>query len=195
MRRDYLRAIETIDFYQYSDLPIKLSQFRVLNTPERQLMEKRIKSNDKKMIKILAYCLMPNHIHFLLQQIKTNGISRFMSNFTNSYTRYFNSRHRRKGHLFQAAFNAVRIETDEQLLHVSRYIHLNPVVSYLIHEKDINQYQWSSYSEYLALSSHNICDKDLVLSQFSSAQKYQKFVLDQIDYGKRLEAIKHLRLD
>lgn len=192
IRRDHLRAIETIDFYRYSDWPIKLSKFRVLNIEEKQLLEKRIKSESKKMVRLLSYCLMPNHIHFLLQQIKDKGISRFMSNFTNSYTRYFNVRHRRKGHLFQSMFKAVRIETNEQLLHVSRYIHLNPVISYIINEKEINKYEWSSYPEFLGVSPFEICDPDLILSQFSSPQEFQKFVLDQVDYGKRLEAIKHL---
>lgn len=192
IRKDHLRAIETIDFYRYSDWPIKLSKFRVLNIEEKQLLEKRIKSESKKMVRLLSYCLMPNHIHFLLQQTKDKGISRFMSNFTNSYTRYFNVRHQRKGHLFQSMFKAVRLETNEQLLHVSRYIHLNPVVSYIINEKEINKYEWSSYPEFLGLSPFEICDPDLILSQFSSPQEFQKFVLDQADYGKRLEAIKHL---
>lgn len=195
IRKDYLRAVEAIEFYQYSNLPTKLSKFRVLNKTDKQLLEKGIKSNNKKLVKLLAYCLMPNHIHFLLQQVKDNGVSKFMSNFTNSYTRYFNLRNTRKGHLFQDVFKAVRIETDEQLLHISRYIHLNPVVSYVINEKNIDKYEWFSYPEYLGLAPQEICDKDLVLSQFPSVKKYQEFVLDQVEYGKKLEAIKHLTFD
>lgn len=191
-KNGYLRAIETMDFYQYSNVPFRLSKFRTLNRSDRELWEKELKTTNKKLVNILAYCLMPNHIHFLLQQLEEDGLSRFMSNFSNSYTRYFNTLNEREGHLFSAMFKAVRIENDEQLLHVSRYIHLNPVVSYLIKKEKIAEFAWSSFPEYLGKTDKNLCHKEIILSQFPSSQKYKEFVLDQVDYGKKLEAIKHL---
>ena len=76
-------------------------------------------------MEIICYCLMPNHLHLLLRQLMDGGISKFMSNFANSYTRYFNTKSKRKGPVFEGKFKAKRIETDEQLLHLSRHIHLN----------------------------------------------------------------------
>ena len=71
-----------------------------------------------------------------------------MAKTTSGFSHYFNLRHERVGHLFQGNFGAVRIENEEQLVHVSRYIHLNPVSSYLIRIEDIDDYEYSSFPEY-----------------------------------------------
>jgi putative transposase len=84
------------------------------------------------------------------------------------------------------------VETDEQLIHLSRYIHLNPVSSSIIPENMINNYPWSSYPEYLFLSIDGITEKELVLGPFRSIEDYQEFVENQIDYAKELDSIKHL---
>lgn len=147
------------------------------------------------MVDIVAYCLMPNHFHFLLKQRVNNGIIKFSSNFANSYTRYFNTRNHRNGALFQGIFKAAHIENDEQLIHVNRYIHINPAVSFLIKEESLDSYPWSSLSEYLNPKLEEICSKEAVLSFFSSLNKYHNFIHDQIDYAKRLESAKHLLLE
>lgn len=139
---------------------------------------------------------MPNHFHFLLRQKQKNGVSTFAANFTNSYTRYFNTKHERVGPLFQGLFKAVRVESDEQLMHISRYIHLNPISSFLVEPDRLENYQWSSYPEYVVPSSkNNITNKEIVLGLFSSRKAYKQFVLDQVDYARRLEQIKHLAFD
>ena len=97
--------------------------------------------------------------------------------------------------MFQGRFKAVHIQDDEQLLHVSRYIHLNPAVSSLVKIEELENYLWSSYPEYLGLVSTHIVDKSLILSFFKSVNGYKKFVMDQFEYGKKLEQIKHLTLD
>ena len=135
---------------------------------------------------------MPNHFHFLLKQTAEEGIAKFMSNFQNSYTRYFNTRHNRVGPLFQGPFRAVRVETDEQLLHLSRYIHLNPYSSFVVKNiKDLEEYQWSSFKEYLG-KEKGFCQKEIVMSFFKNPQDYRKFVFDQADYQRELQKIKHL---
>ena len=73
-------------------------------------------------INLLAYCLMPNHFHLLLKQKPANGIEKFMRSFGTKYVQYFNKRYRRIGPLFQGTYKGVLIETDEQLLHLSRYL-------------------------------------------------------------------------
>lgn len=136
---------------------------------------------------------MPNHYHFILKQIQDNGISEFINKVSNSYTKYFNTRHNRVGPLLQGQFKAVRVESDEQLIHLSRYIHLNPIISFLI--KDLCKYPWSSYLDFIDLKPDKICQNDLVLSLFKNSQDYEKFVLDQIDYAKSLKEIEHLTFD
>ncbi len=138
---------------------------------------------------------MPNHFHFLLKQKLDKGVATFISNITNAYTKYFNTRNNRVGPLLQGTFKAVLVETDEQLIHLSRYIHLNPVVSSVITEKELDYYPWSSYPEYLGLSDNNISDKDFILKMFRSIRHFKEFVTSQIDYGKKLERIKHLTME
>ena len=117
---------------------------------------------------------------------------RSMGQISNSYTKYFNIKYSRVGPLLQGAFKAVLIESEEQLIHVSRYIHLNPVVSGMVNKPD--SYLWSSYLEYMSPAS-NLCVSSEILGLFSSREKYKEFVEEQIDYGKKLEKMKHTFID
>src|SRR3990167_9139681 len=83
------------------------------------------------LVRIHAYCLMQNHFHLIVEQLADGGLSTFLRRVQLSYTRYYNTRHRRVGPLLQGAYQFVRIGNDEQLLHVSRYIHLNDFVAKL----------------------------------------------------------------
>jgi len=150
------------------------------------------KKSGALLVEIICYCLMPNHFHFLLKQTTDNGIREFVRKATDSYAKYFNILHDRTGPLFQGNFKAVRIENNNQLLHVSRYIHLNPVTAYLTEEP--SEYRWSSYREY-AENISRICSKDIVLSQFRSPRAYQRFVIDLADYTKKINRIEHLLLE
>ncbi|MFZ5366430.1 MAG: transposase [Patescibacteria group bacterium] len=153
----------------------------------------RLLNQEKRIVDIICYCLMPNHFHFLLCQRRQGGITEFISKLSNSYTKYFNIRNRRIGPLFQGEFKAVHIESNEQLIHLSRYIHLNPLVGYLTDK--LETYKWSSYSEFINQGGSNICSKEIILNQFKSPGNYMTFVLDQEDYGKQLELIKHQLID
>lgn len=188
------RALETLQYYRFSNLPVKLSKF-LSNSDEEK--EKILQNSREKgeLVEIVAFCLMPNHFHFLLKQLKDQGISKFISNFTNSYTKYFNTKNRREGPLFQGTFKAVLIETDEQLIHLSRYIHLNPIVAGIVEEQKLEQYIASSYPEYLGQNINVICHKEAILGFFRSPLEYKKFVHDQISYAKKLNKIKHLALE
>lgn len=181
---DYKRFHKTMLYYQIDGPKPKFSNFSPSKT------ELKLK---KKIIDIVCYCFMPNHFHFLVQQKRDGGISEFVSKLSNSYTKYFNIKKNRVGPLLQGEFKAVHIETNEQLIHLSRYIHLNPLVGYIT--KDLYRYQWSSYVEYIGLQKKGICSKEIILDQFKSKDSYQKFVLDQEDYAKQLEYIKHQLLD
>lgn len=181
--RDRSRFIKSIRYYQLADPKPSFSKF--------SLSQKKDLGN-QKIVELLCYCLMPNHFHLLIKQIEDDGVSKFMSRFLNSYTKYFNTKYDRVGALMQGQFKAVLVESDEQLIHLSRYIHLNPFVSFLT--KDLKNYSWSSYKEYIG-DHLGFCSKEEILSFFKSPRAYEQFVLDQTAYGMQLALIKHKLID
>ncbi len=191
-KRGYDYALEGLRLYQFENLPLRLSKYLSIPHNERLKLLQQLYMKDKGIVNILAYCLMPNHFHLLLQQKNIKGISSFVANFTNSYTKYFNAKYKRVGPLFQGLFKAVHIESDEQLMHVSRYIHLNPVSSHLIDIKDLQTNINCSYREYLNSIPYSISKPDIILQMFQSRKDYAKFVHNQAQYAQELERIKHL---
>lgn len=190
-KRECSRALDTISYYRFLKPTLRLSKFLTLDKERRQRLQERFKDSST-LVQILCFCLMPNHFHFLLRQNQDRGISKFLSNFQNSYTRYFNTKHERDGSLFLDQFKAVRIETDEQLLHVSRYIHLNPYTGYVINTLDqLKAYPWSSLPAYLQKPMEYV-DTSLVLNFFVNSKKHHEFIIDQADYQRKLDKIKHL---
>lgn len=131
---------------------------------------------------LLAYCLMPNHFHLLIKQSTSIMIDKFMNSLALRYAVYFNKRYKRTGILFQDVYKAVSVETDEQLLHLSRYIHQNPLSKNKpIKQCVIEDYlsQPSSYPEYLGKRKTEWINKDEVLSFFSKTNSnlsYKSFV-------------------
>lgn len=194
IRKDYLRFIASVDYYRFADCPVKFSHFKTLSVEERNNIMNNLDKKSKRLVDINTFCLMPNHIHFLLKQLSDNGISKFMAKVTSGFSHYFNVRHERVGHLFQGNFGAVRIEDDNQFIHVSRYIHLNPVSSCLIKLEDIDSYEFSSFPEYVKEKA-GFCNTKEIFSYFKNIDDYKKFVYDQANYAKQLENIKHLTLE
>ena len=176
---------------------------RFIETLEHCLSDKRkpslrhqnpiAKTNIENPIETVAFCLMPSHFHLLVRQNLERGIETYLGRLSNSYAKYFNTKYKREGSLFQGPFKSVRIDSDEQLLHLSRYIHLNPVVSGLV--EDPSAYKWSSYNSYLKPEVESFVNPQIVLGQFATSEAYRQFTLDQIDYGKKLEELKHFNLD
>lgn len=182
---DYKRFVKTLYYYQFLGPKPSFSKFSKSNS---NLFKP---SEENKRVEIICYCLMPNHFHFLVKQLKESGISNFVGQLSNSYTKYFNTKYERVGSLLQGPFKAVTIETDEQLVHVSRYIHLNPIASGLV--KNLEEYQWFSYPEYI--NHPTICSVSEILNFFPSKEKYKEFVEAQVDYGITLEILKHRVMD
>ena len=149
--------------------------------------------DNEELVQIIAYCFMPTHIHLVLKQLKDNGISKYIKDILISYTRYFNTQHGRKGPLWESRFKSVLVNNDEQLLHLTRYIHLNPVTAEFVNKP----YEWcnSSYKEYIG----DVADNSKVC-QFSDILEikpfmYSKFVNNQIAYQRELAKIKKLLLE
>lgn len=190
---DYQQALLALSYYRFTKPPIRLSRFKNLSLVERGKLLKELKTTEK-LVEIISYVFMPNHFHFLLKQTADNGISIFLSKLSNSYTKYFNTKHTRPGPLLQGIFKSVHIESDEQLLHLSRYIHLNPAATGVIREDELFSYPWSSLPNFIKGESPLVF-LEPVLAHFSSKEDYKKFVLDQVDHARRLEEIKHLTLE
>lgn len=194
-KNDYERIYNLIDFYRFNKPKLRFSHYNRLRLKERKEFLDNLYSLNK-LIDIFAFCLMPNHIHLLVKQNDKDGIATFMSNVQNSYAKYFNTKNKRTGALFQSMFKSVRIESDEQIIHAARYIHLNPLTSYIL--KDINKlknYSWSSFYDYMRKQSLGFIDKEIIMGYFSSLAEFKKFTLDQVEYQRELEKIKHLMLE
>lgn len=180
----FFRITAAIRYYRRCGPKMRLAEFLAQKDP----IELSLMTN---LVDIIAYCIMPTHIHLVLKQIEQNGISTFMSNLLNSYTRYFNLKHKRKGPLWEGRFKNVLVKTDEQLLHLTRYIHLNPVTDYLVD----NPVDWpaSSYREYIGQTENKICNFNTLLD--ISTVGYKEFVENRIEYQRSLAAIKKLTLE
>lgn len=135
--------------------------------------------NYYKEIELSAYCLMPNHIHLLIKQKSKGSMKEFLHSLLLRYSMYFNKKYDRVGPLFQGRYKAVLITKDPYLLHLSRYIHLNPL-DYT--GNLVNAY--SSYANYLGLRKTSWLKSNMILSFFDQAtlvelkkvNSYQDFV-------------------
>lgn len=146
-----------------------------------------LKSALKSKACIVAYCLMPNHYHFLLKQITDGGITEFMHKLDTSYTKYINLNLHRTGRLFENTFKAKHIENDAMFLHVTRYIHLNPVIARTV--PDLELWPWSSYLETIGSRDPGFCTINDILQYFpkaTSQKSYKTFVADQQAYAQLL---------
>jgi len=140
---------------------------------------------------ILAYCLMPTHYH-LMVTLKTDDFSaRVMQPFSVSYTKAINRQQDRVGPLFQGPFRAAWVDEDSYLLHLSRYIHLNPVAAGLAARPE--DWAFSSYRDYIGLRDGALPITDEILSQFPSRQAYREFVESYCEQENQV--ITHLLLD
>ena len=160
---------------------------------EQEVKSKVLYADSVKIVEMLAYCFMPTHIHLVLKQLRPGGISKFINVVLKSYSKYFNVRYKRKGPLWEGRFRSVLVETDEQFLHLTRYVHLNPVSISLVDNPE--DWKSSSYGEYIGRvdKKNRICAFDDYLDMDYSS--YRKFVEDRIDYQRELEQIKNLIIE
>ncbi len=159
----------------------------VSTAPTESILEK------DRLVRFIAYCLNPNHFHFILEQIAEKGIERFMHKLGMGHSKYVNAKYRRSGALFQGSFKAIHIDSNEYLLHVSAYVNLNNRVHGYRHRVPMR----SSWEEYVSDSKDSrFCKKDLVLGQFKSKKGYKIFAEESLeDIVKRKELMKELEND
>ena len=147
----------------------------------------------ERLVNIIAYCLNPNHFHFILEQLVEGGISEFMKRLGGGYTGYFNQKHKRSGALFQGVFKDVHIDSNEYLLHVSAYVNLNDRVHQLSGETPKLTKSMSSWGEYTNKEVQGVCEKKIILEQFGNVDEYKEFALSSLEsIIKRKEELKDL---
>ena len=188
---DYKRMSSMSNYYKVENPPVRFSIFSDIKN-KKDFYERHSLQQDN-LVEIIAYCFMPTHIHLILRQLKKDGISIFMGKVLNSYTRYFNLKNKRKGPLWESKFKNVEVGTDEQLLHLTRYIHLNPVTANLV--EDPHEWSFSSYKEYLGEKQlkESICNYSRLLDVIP--EDYKEFVSSRKEYQRDLAGLKELYLE
>jgi putative transposase len=141
---------------------------------------------------IYAYCLMPNHVHLLLES-GSEPLSKFMQGLQQSYAQYFNRSYRKVGHLFQGRYKAIICDKDKYLLALLRYIHFNPVRAGLA--KRPEGYVQSGHRSYLIDGTAKIIDSGPFLELLGGRKAYERFVLDGMneDHNEQYYAVEDQR--
>jgi putative transposase len=135
-------------------------------------------------VTVYAYCLMPNHVH-LLVETGAQPLSRFMQGVQQSYTQYFNRKHRKVGHLFQGRYRAIVCDKDEYLLTLIRYIHQNPVRAKMV--RKIDEYRYSGHRNYVEGRESEVLKPRMVLDMLGGRAGYRRFVQEGLEEGHREE--------
>ena len=139
-------------------------------THERQAFMTR----EKPLVNFIVYGINRNHFHFILEQVAERGIEKFMHRLGTGHSKYFNTRHKRSGALFQGKFKAKLIDSNEYLLHLSVYINLNDKThSRGRQASTLSRTSWDEYTKDDFVD--NLCKKKIVLGQFKNRKGYQKF--------------------
>lgn len=181
--KDITRFLDLLDYY------------RIKNPPQRFAFRKRPLPNGAKVdetsqVELLAYVIMPDHFHLLIKQITDKGVQNYVSKVINSYTKYFNSKQKRRGTLFVGPFQAREISTAD-VSNLSRYIHLDPMFKNII--SDAFEFPYSSLPQYMG--EEGIVGTEVILANYKSAEDYKAFIKNEEDYKAKLPSIKNLLLD
>lgn len=159
------------------------------DTDRRRYLELLRETQQRFGFRLYAYVLMGNHVHHLIEVEKT-PLSKIMQNILFRYTRYWNRRRRKIGHLFQGRYKAILCEKENYLLELIRYIHLNPVRSQII--RDPSRYAWSSHLAYVKGDGGGWLAVREVLPRWGrrraeAVAAYERFVREGLGEGHRAD--------
>ena len=182
------RFLTALDYYNTVEIKESLSYAL---SKQNFKMGSLLTPRDKALVKIIAYCIMPNHYHLFVKLLKDDALWKYISDVENSFTRFFNVKFKRKGPLWEGRFKYVIVRTNSQALHLTRYIHLNPTSEGLV--KKPEDWKLSSYNEYI--SDPRVLGEYLTEFEIDSPERYRKFVEDRVDYQARLAKIKKVILE
>lgn len=145
-----------------------------------------------KLVEVFCYCLMPNHYHLILKELLDGGITKFMRKLNSGYTKYFNIKHQRSGHLFEGKYKYKEVDADFYLTHLTGYIHINPVRAGIVQSP--RNYKYSSYLDYIGNKQTDFLDfrsEELEVK----IENYEEFVSEMIKDEEVLARIKVVGID
>lgn len=182
--KDYVRFIH--DLYEFNDRNPAINMwysFNKYSDVRHHYMEKRRERD--MLVRVLAFALMPNHYHLLLQPIADNGIPLFIKKLNGGYAKYYNEKYKRHGTLFQGRYKSIHVEHDAHFIHLPYYIHLNPLdlVYPTWRQRTLSnpeqalqallKYRWSSHMDYMGVRNFpSVTDRTLLLDYFGGEKEY-----------------------
>ena len=144
----------------------------------------------KLLVDILAFCLMPNHYHLMVRPHSEDGIALFMKKLNAGYAKYFNEKYEREGALFKGRYKLVSIQTNAHFVHISYYIHCNPLDLYAPSWRKreiesanralhfLEQYRWSSFPDYIGSKNFpSVTQREFLTKFLGSTEQYRKDVV------------------
>jgi putative transposase len=215
---DYYRGIFSI--YEFNNANPVVIQYR---RRTRLFKKRKLAKNDRgpssivftdderqKLVEVIAFALMPNHLHLLVRQLKDGGIVKFMSKVGTGYPPYFRQKHkiREKGYFFRGRFVSVHIKSDNQLIAVFVYIHTNPlsliesgwkegkVKNFKKAIEFLENYKWSSYQDYLGKKNFpSVTDRDFMLEAVGGEKRVRRLVEDWIRHKREIKGMVEIALE
>jgi putative transposase len=183
--RDQFRFVH--DLYEFNDknpalnIYYKSSELKSYEVGLRKHIPREL------LVEILAFCMMPNHFHLMLREIRENGVTEFMRKLGTGYTNYFNNKYERVGSLFQGKYKSKLIKNEAHYIHLPHYIHLNPLKLIIPGWKDkgiydlkraskfLDEYKWSSYRDYTGNKNFpSIVNRKFYSEFFGGPKEYEK---------------------
>lgn len=162
------------------------------------LLNKKQIYNNLRSVEILSFCLLKNHFHLIIRQLQESGIAKFMQRIGISYTKSFNKRNnKRSGALFESTYKAKPVINDSYLLHLFRYVHLNPLQYFQKDWKErgindidgafkfLNQYMWSNYPNLFTNDKESLVkvNESIIEKEFKNKFSYNGFLNDWLCFG------------
>lgn len=130
----------------------------------------------RRLVEIVAFCVMPNHFHLMVRELEEGGMATYMQRVLTAYSKYYNTKYERTGHVFQGPYRAVHIEDDIQTKHLSAYIHRNPRELQKWFGKE-TKYPWSSYQDFIGINRWgDFITPGIILGEFKDKKHYKRFV-------------------
>jgi len=172
----YNRGVEQRQiFIDEKDYVVFMHILKTLLTDPKLLGDEQIrpirKSDVYNQIHLVAFCLMPNHFHLLIQQVTAHALTQFTRRLNNAYVTYFNQRYERRGSLFEGKLKAILVEFEEYFLYLTRYIHRNPLAFW---KQPLVAYPYSSYPYFLGVKKASWLYLDDVLAYFEHPKGFRK---------------------
>jgi len=186
--KDCLRFVH--DLYEFNDeAPAENIYYKLSRVESYEVEPRKIARKRKLLVEILAFCLMHNHYHLIIRQLKNGGIVKFMQKLGTGYTMSFNKKYKRIGPLFRGAFKSILVNKSNYFLNLPYYVHLNPldmefpewrnrkIKDYNGAIEYLDNYRWSSHLDYIGKKNFpSVTNREFLLDVFGGEDKYKQSI-------------------